>query len=174
MKRNWPGRGRDGVRWPDENRTEVAHRYANAAGRMKRALQERGEVEKGSLAELNPWKSRGRVREVVEWMGEFDSAGTLIEEWPVMRPFVRVVQTEGRERRVGGPPPGWMRVWLPMVSIWEAERQDRERMGEFWGRGGIERVLGQVKLVYTAGRLAEAVERESPFWRCLKEGKEGV
>jgi len=161
------------VRWLDDNRTEVAHRYANAASRMKRELQARGEVEKGSLVGLNPWKSRGRVREIVGWMGGFDSAGTMLEEWPVMRPFVRVVQTEGRERKVGGPPPGWMRVWLPMVSIWEAERQDREKMGQFWGKDGIGRVLGQAKLVYAAGRLAEVVERESPFWRCLKEGKGG-
>ena len=159
------------VRWLDDNRTEVAHRYANAASRMKRELQERGEVEKGSLVGLNPWKSRGRVREIVEWMGEFDSAGTMLEEWPVMRPFVRVIQTEGRERKVGGPPPGWMRVWLPMVSIWEAERQDRERAGTMWGPGGIERVLGRV---YAAGTFVKEVERESPFWRCLKEGKEGV
>ena len=161
------------VRWLDDNRTEVAHRYANAASRMKRELQERGEVERGSLVGLNPWKSRGRVKEIVGWRGGFDSAGTMLEEWPVMRPFVRVVQTEGRERKVGGPPPGWMRVWLPMVSIWEAERQDREKMGQFWGKDGIGRVLGQAKLVYAAGRLAEVVERESPFWRCLKEGKGG-
>jgi hypothetical protein len=167
MNRKWPGQEK-GMRWPDENRTEVAHRYANAASRMKRELQARGEVERGSLGELNPWKSRGRVKEIVGWMGGFDSAGTMLEEWPAMRPFVRVVQTEGRERVVGGPPPEWMRAWLPMVSIWEAERQDRERMGQFWGKDGIGRVLGQAKLVYAAGRLAEAVEREAPLLRYLK------
>ena len=150
---------RGGVRWPDENRTEVAHRYANAASKMKRELMARG-GEKGALAELNPWKKRGRVREIVEWMGGFDSAGTLVEEWAVMRPFVRVVQTEGRVRRVGGPPPEWMRAWLPMVSIWERERREREGLGPGFAEA--------LKKVYTSKAIEAMVMREAPFLRYLK------
>lgn len=154
------------IRWPDDNREEVATRYANAASRMKKELV-KGGGEKKALVELNPWRRRGRVREIIDWLGEFDSAGTLVEEWVVMRPFVRVLQTAGRgERRVGGPAPGWMRVWLPMVSIWERDRLMREQ--RIVGLRGLSGVLQQV---YTRERLAEHVEREAPFRRFLGGGR---
>lgn len=151
------------IRWLDDNRTEVATRYANAAARMKKELLAGG-GEKKALGELNPWRKRGRLQEMVDWMGGFDSAGTLVEEWVVMRPFVRVMQTEGRgERRVGGPPPGWMRVWLPMVSIWERDRLTREQR--------VIGLSGVLQQVYTRERLAEHVEREAPFRRFLGGGR---
>lgn len=154
------------MRWPDDDRTEVATRYANAAARMKQELL-RGGGEKRALVELNPWRVRGRLQEMVDWMGGFDSAGTLVEEWVVMMPFVRVVQTKGRgERRVGGPPPRWMRPWLPMVSIWE---KDRQRKGE--ASGSFAEVARALKGVYTPKMVAEMVERESPFRRFVGGGR---
>lgn len=137
--------------WPDGNRREVAARYARAASMYKQELLKEHEGTSrqkeavAALQGLNPWGKRGCFEEIVRWLGEFDSARTLLEEWPVMKRWVDGGQSwvlggwtgdpsawrpipEWRaprfgEREVGGAPPPDMRVWMPLVAAWEKGRE---------------------------------------------------
>jgi hypothetical protein len=173
------------VRWPDENRRSVARRYAESAGQYRQVLMEEagkaahgeglvGEAWEARMREsrkalrgLNPWQAGKRFEELVGWLGEFDSARTLLEEWPAMRPWVtpgvRQVGSGLRpepflERRAGGRPPEWMRSWLPLVSVWERGR----------GAAKFSTVAGVLSQVYSREALAGAIREDGAFLRYLK------
>lgn len=155
-------------KWPDENRRGVATRYARAAAAYKRELLREHEGTSGqreavvALRGLNPWAKGGRFEDVVRWLGEFDSARTLVEEWPAMREFVSFMppawEIAYEEREAGGPPPEWMRPWLPLVAEWSRG----------WRSGaGMEGFSKLMLETYGSKQVSELVERESPFRRFL-------
>lgn len=171
------------MRWPDENRREVARRYATSASQYRQELlEEAGRAAHGeglvgeawaarvsegkrALKELNPWTSRAKFEELVRWLGEFDSARTLLEEWPAMRPWVTPAVPRPEpflERRAGGRPPEWMRGWLPLVSVWEKGKGRGRGEGEFLT---VAKVLNQV---YLRELLETAVREDGVFRRYLR------
>lgn len=147
--------------------------YAKASARYRDFL--RGQHPKGSREYREAWRVTkaltvygARHRELMVWMGTYDSARTLLEHYPQMAPFVGSssirspprVGDPPEERTVGDAPPEWMAPWMSSVSVFWAERDKKAPTTSDFAKA-----LSQV---YNRDTVVKAVEAFSPLYNYIK------
>ena len=117
------------VGWRKATLTRMRQAWNAYATELSRGLREDQGKEAQELRE-ELWLTARRVKGLGGWLGTYDTPESLLERYPAMKPFVTGERDAIRRPwREGKRMPKAVEKWLPMVSIWATERQQKLRFG---------------------------------------------